>query len=61
MMETIRAHTPEDIVLWPDGTWCFYEDLAEYGFMSDDFEVIPAGSARWEELEGSQYSGGLGR
>jgi len=26
---------------WPDGTWCYVEDLDEYlTFMSDDFERI---------------------
>lgn len=28
-------------VVWPDGTECAYEDLAEYlTFMSDDYEVV---------------------
>lgn len=30
----------EDICLWPDGTWCYGEDLDEYTWMSDDYEVI---------------------
>ncbi len=28
------------ICLWPCGTWAYSEDLDEYQWMSDDFEVI---------------------
>jgi hypothetical protein len=40
----------EDICLWPDGTWCFVEDLPEFGFMSDDYRVIEFGCAEHDEL-----------
>jgi len=26
-----------EICLWPDGTWCYPEDLDDYAFMSDDY------------------------
>lgn len=26
--------------IWPDGTWCGYEDLAELSHMSNDYEVF---------------------
>lgn len=29
------------IYQWPDGTWCYEEDLEEYlTWMSDDYEII---------------------
>lgn len=37
---------PDDILLWPDGTWCYSSDLSEYAFMSDDYEVIKVGTIR---------------
>lgn len=27
------------ICVWPDGTWCALEELHEYDWMSDDYEV----------------------
>ena len=27
------------IYVWPDGTWCDKEDLHQFGFMSDDYEL----------------------
>ena len=29
------------VCLWPDGTWCEWDELESYlGFMSDDFQVF---------------------
>ncbi len=41
---------PDSIVLWPDGDWCFGFELREFGFKSDDYEVIDPGCARWDEV-----------
>ncbi|VTU31843.1 hypothetical protein H4CHR_02890 [Variovorax sp. PBS-H4] len=49
-MSDIRPIRNEDICLWPDDTWCYFEDLEEYLWMSDDFEVIPCDSTRWNEI-----------
>ena len=40
----------EDIILWPDGTWCYRHELTEYGYMSDDYIVIEYGTARWSSF-----------
>lgn len=40
----------EDIVLWPDGTWCYFEDLEEMSFMSDDYKIIPYLSEEWSKV-----------
>lgn len=50
---SIRAATPDDIFLWPDGTRCYRHEheRGHHQQMSDDFEVIPAGSQRWQIIE----------
>lgn len=37
------AYHPDDIAVWPDGTWTFVGELAEggYGHKSDDYEIVP--------------------
>lgn len=36
--------SPEDIILWPDGDWCLLEDLEDYSWKSDDYEVLKEGT-----------------
>lgn len=40
----------EDLIVWPDGTMCYREQLEEMSHMSDDYEVVPVGSDRWDQL-----------
>ena len=40
----------EDIILWPDGTWCYRHELAEYGWLSDDYIVLEYGTTRWNRF-----------
>lgn len=37
-----RQPHPDDIVLWPDGTWATLEEVrnGDFGWMSDDCEII---------------------
>ena len=30
----------EDLVIWPDNTWCFAEEIDSYSWKSDDYVVI---------------------
>ena len=39
--------SPDDIVLWPCGTWCFRDERGYYTHMSDDNRVIPVTSPEW--------------
>ena len=39
---------PEDIIVWPCGTWCCRENLEEYTHMSDDFKVISYNDDEWD-------------
>ena len=29
----------ETICIWSDGTWCYEDDIWQYGYMSDDYET----------------------
>lgn len=40
---------PDDVIVWPCGTWCYRYELAEFSHKSDDYEVLPDGSERAEE------------
>lgn len=40
----------EDILLWPDGDWCFRSQEEEMTHKSDDYRVVTVGSRRWDEL-----------
>ena len=44
------TNDPNDVILWPCGTWCYREELHEFGHKSDDYEVIPAGSIRARDI-----------
>ena len=48
----IRRAKSDDLLVWPDGTMTLREEYceADYSHMSDDFAVIPAGSAQYDEL-----------
>lgn len=43
----------EDVMLWPDETWCYRCELPEMDHMSDDYETIPFDTDRWHELVGT--------
>ena len=41
----------DDICYWPDGTWCFADDLEDYlAMMSDDYRVLVEGTPKWLEI-----------
>ena len=47
----------DDIYVWPDGTWCYAEELDEYGHMSDDYVIIYFDTADYYEfLDDSLYN-----
>ena len=46
----MRKIEGEDICLWSDGTWCYYEELEEMTHMSDDFEIVEMDSPQWRLL-----------
>ena len=38
---------PEDILLWPDGFWCFREEFSPLFLREDDYQVVPHRSDEW--------------
>jgi hypothetical protein len=36
----IKPASPDDIIRWPDGSWCYRHELHEYTWMGDDYEVL---------------------
>ena len=40
----------EDVILWPDGTWCYRHELVEYGWLSDDYIVLEYGTTSWNNF-----------
>ena len=40
----------EDVILWPDGTWCYRHELTEYWHMSDDHTMLEYGTAMWNRF-----------
>lgn len=40
------------IFAWADGTWCYAEDIEEYGWMSDDYiELWITAEATYEDID----------
>ena len=40
----------EDILLWPNGIWCFREELHEYSFREQNYREIAYLSEEWVAL-----------
>ena len=43
---------PQDILLWPDGFWCFREEFSPQFLRDDDYRVVPHKSDEWSGLAG---------
>lgn len=48
---TIKPASPDDILRWPDGTWCYRSELWGMQHMSDDYEVITQDHPEYEHFE----------
>ena len=47
----VREINGEDILLWPNGSWCYRYELEDnFGHLSDDYVVIPVDTPRWQEV-----------
>lgn len=49
---------PQDMLLWPDGFWCFREEHCETFLRADDYRIVLHLTDEWRELEAK---GPLGR
>lgn len=45
---------PDDVILWPDDTWCYRHELAEFNHKSDDYEVLAVGTPAYEAHQGRE-------
>lgn len=41
---------PDDILLWPNGSWCYRSDVQDMSHLSDDYQVLRADSEQWHEF-----------
>lgn len=40
----------EDIILWPDGVWCYRYELEDMSHKSDDYQIIEYGTEEHERI-----------
>lgn len=54
----IQLASPDDIFLWPCGTRCYRHEYEQgyYQQMSDDFETVPVGTARYDAVQSGDDS-----
>lgn len=52
----IVIQNSEDIMLWPDGEWCFREDENDMQWKSDDYRIVPFDSVAWHDLMTRAYA-----
>ena len=45
---------PDDIIQWPDDTWCYRNELSYCGYKSDDYEVLYFDTAAWHKFMDAQ-------
>lgn len=50
-MTTMTKQTDlEDLILWPDDTWCYRYELYEMNHMGDDYEVLSYDSDEYNKF-----------
>lgn len=49
-MCNIKPISCDDIMVWPDGTWCYRSELDEYAHMSDDYITLPADTQEQQDF-----------
>lgn len=42
--------SPDDIVVWPDDSWCFRSELEEYTWKSDDYRWILISDSKYDSF-----------
>jgi hypothetical protein len=38
----------DDLIVWPDGGWCFRDELLSFGLRSDVYEVVSVNAPEWD-------------
>lgn len=47
-MEQTPTQSSEDLIVWADESWCYREDLHQFGWKSDDHHVLYVGTTQWD-------------
>lgn len=55
---TTKPH-PEDVCIWPCGTWCYRSELNGFSFMSDDHLIVAHDSLEAELVYDTMLEGNL--
>lgn len=42
---------PDNILVWPDGFWCFREELSPDFMRDEDYKVVVHHSDQWKMLQ----------
>ena len=50
MTTMIKQTNLEDLILWPDDTWCYRYELYEMNHMGDDYEVLSYDSDEYNKF-----------
>ena len=50
MTTMIKQTDLEDLILWPDNTWCYRYELYEMNHMGDDYEVLSYDSDEYNKF-----------
>lgn len=45
----------EDLIVWPDDSWCYAEDLEEYPWKSDDYVLVSKDDPKYDYWINCQY------
>jgi len=40
----------EDLIIWPDNSWCYAEELEEYTWKSDDYVLVSVDDPKYDYL-----------
>lgn len=38
----------EDLIIWPDNSWCYAEELEEYARKSDDYAIVSVDDPKYD-------------
>ncbi|HXC38302.1 MAG TPA: hypothetical protein VN667_05105 [Burkholderiales bacterium] len=50
MANSASVENPDDLLLWPDGFWCFREEFSESWLRERDYRVIPLNCDEWVRI-----------
>lgn len=45
----------EDLIVWPDDSWCYAEDVEEYPWKSDDYVLVSKDDPNYNYWINCQY------